>query len=118
MNNRSIRRWALLGALTSVALLAPACERKMPKEGSSYEGVVNEAQKNEQLPGTQQPATGGSGLQGQENEQPIGAPGDVTPRESSEVSPFGREEPHPGKTERGGADKAGEAEREPHPPGQ
>lgn len=110
MNNRGIRRWALLGALVSSALLAPACEKKMPKEGSDYEGVANEAQKNEQLP-----ATGGSGLQGQEPQQSIGAPGDVDPRELPQTDQ-GMDEPNPARDERGGADKTGEQEREPIPP--
>jgi hypothetical protein len=85
MNNRGIRRWALLGALVSAALLAPACERGMPKEGTDNEGLVNEAQKNETLPAEQQPATGGSGLQQQQPQQGadsrIGAPGFSEPRE-------------------------------------
>jgi hypothetical protein len=85
MNNRGIRRWALLGALVSAALLAPACERSVPKEGTDNEGVVNEAQDNERLPAPQQPATGGSGLQQQQQQQGadsrIGAPGDSEPRE-------------------------------------
>lgn len=123
MSDRGIRRWALLGALVSTALLAPACERQVPKAGSDYEGVVNEGQKNEQLPrpnaqpqGAQQPATGGSGLQGQGEQQPIGAPGYSAPRELPQTDQ-GYSEPNPAKTEPGGADKAGEQEREP-PPGQ
>lgn len=74
MNNRGIRRWALLGALVSAALLAPACERNVPKEGTDNEGLVNEAQKNETLPAEQQPATGGSGLQQQQTDQGVEMP--------------------------------------------
>jgi hypothetical protein len=85
MTNRGIRRWALLGALVSAALLAPACERSMPKEGTDNEGLVNEGQKNETLPAEEQPATGGSGFQEQQQPQgadsPLGAPGTSDPRE-------------------------------------
>jgi len=119
MNDRGIRRWALLGALVSTALLAPACDRKFPSTGGEYEGVANEAQKNEQLPnpgaqGEQQPATGGAGLQGQDDQQPIGAPGYSDPRELPQ-SDQGYSEPMPGKSEPGGADKEGEKDRQPIP---
>jgi len=121
MNDKGIRRWALLGALVSTALLTPACDRKLPQTGGEYEGVANEAQKNEQLPNpnaqpqdTQQPATGGAGLQGQDDQQPIGAPGYSDPRELPQ-SDQGYSEPMPGKTEPGGADKEGEKDRQPIP---
>jgi len=82
MNHRGIRRWALLGALASAVLLAPACERSVPKAGTDNEGLVNEAQDNERLPAEQQPATGGSGLEQQQGvDSRIGAPGDIDPRE-------------------------------------
>jgi hypothetical protein len=121
MNDKGIRRWALLGALVSTALLTPACDRKLPQTGGEYEGVANEAQKNEQLPNpnaqpqdTQQPATGGAGLQGQDDQQPIGAPGYSDPRELPQ-SDQGYSEPMPGKAEPGGADKEGEKDRQPIP---
>jgi hypothetical protein len=82
MNDRGIRRWALLGALVSAALLAPACQRTVPETGSDNEGLANEGQQNETLPAAEQPATGGSGFeQQQDTGSSIGAPGDVDPRE-------------------------------------
>jgi hypothetical protein len=95
----------------------------MPKTGGEFEGAANEGQNNEQLPrpgeqaqGAQQDATGGAGLQGQDDQQPIGAPGYSDPKELPQ-SDQRYDEPNPGKSELGGADKAGEQEREP-PPGQ
>lgn len=113
MTERGIRRWALLGALVSTALLAPACGRSIPRAGSENEGVVNEAQKVEPVGAAQeQQATGGSGFQSQEQqaapmfwageEQPIGAPGYSTPHENLYVSPM-RIEPHPSLREQGGS---------------
>jgi hypothetical protein len=96
MADRNIRRWALLGALVSTALLAPACGKTLPKEGTANEGVVNEAQKNETL------GTGGSGVQTQ---QPIGAPGYSSPREDTQISPQ-PVEPQPQLKESGGNRKA------------
>lgn len=88
MNERGIRRWALLGVLASAALLAPACEREFPQTGSDFEGRANEAQDLESFVDEEQgqPATGGSGLQQQQQQQRevdprIGAPGDIEPRE-------------------------------------
>jgi hypothetical protein len=118
MNDGHIRWWALLGALASAALLMPAC--KFPKEGSDYEGNPNEAQKNELLPNPheqgEQSGTGGSGfqLQQQVNPEGIGAPGDSAAHADLRISPLGKEEPWPRKTEEGGADKGGERERTPN----
>jgi hypothetical protein len=135
MSDRRIRRWALLGALVSTALLTQACEQRQgtqesrqgwPKEGSDYEGVVNEGQKNEGpdaiQQGEQQPGTGGSGrsqqqdprtlAQQQGGQQPIGAPGVTAPLENPDVGK-NQLEPVPRKTELGGADKAGEREMTP-----
>ncbi len=132
MTDRHIRRWALLGALVSAALLTPACDRRIPKEGSDYEGVVNEAQKVETRGGGQQgaqpPATGGAGLQQQQQggaqpndvnlfrqqqlalarqgqQQAIGAPGYSSPRESTRISPRSYE-PQPQLRESAGNRKA------------
>lgn len=102
MTDRNIRRWALLGALVSAALLTPACDWKIPKEGTDHEGVVNEAQK---VPGPsasqpeaqpdQQRGIGGSGSQQQQAAQPqqglqrpIGAPGYSSPNDSPLISPL------------------------------
>lgn len=116
MNNRGIRRWALLGALASATLLAPACERSVPKEGTRNEGLVNEAQKNERLPAEQQPATGGSGLQQQQQgaDSRIGAPGFSEPGELPRTDQGG-EVPPPGQYQnrepnyRKGEEKNGES---------
>ncbi|MFL5348324.1 MAG: hypothetical protein ACJ8AT_26310 [Hyalangium sp.] len=99
MTDRNIRRWALLGALVSTALLTPACDRKIPKEGSSYEGNVNEAQKVETT------GTGGSGLPRAGQQQAIGAPGYSSPAESPLISPLPAE-PQPQLRESGGNRKA------------
>jgi hypothetical protein len=132
MTDGHIRRWALLGALVSTALLTAACDRKMPKEGSNYEGVANEAQ-NVETPGSGQqdgqpprlePGIGGSGEQQQQDaaqvndanlngqkqaaqpqQQAIGAPGYSSPRENPQVSPV-YVEPQPQLRESGGAGKA------------
>ncbi len=84
MSNRGIRRWALLGALVSAAVLSPACQRTVPQEGTENEGLANDAQQNETLPDAQQPATGGSGFEQQQpqgDDAKIGAPGYTEPRE-------------------------------------
>jgi hypothetical protein len=107
MADRNIRRWVLLGALISTALLTPACDRKIPKEGSNYEGDVNEAQKVEPT------GTGGSGLEQQQGaaqprqgqQQAIGAPGYSSPNESPLISPL-PVEPQPQLRESGGNRKA------------
>ncbi|HEX8704461.1 MAG TPA: hypothetical protein VF815_36860 [Myxococcaceae bacterium] len=97
MSNRGIRRWALLGALVSGALVT-GCEQKnvgpneldtWPKTGiNEREGVVNDAQNVDSF-GPEQPATGGAGFE-QEPPQPSqnrqepgvqGAPGYTSPRE-------------------------------------
>jgi hypothetical protein len=128
MTDGHIRRWALLGALVSTALLTAACDRKIPKEGSNYEGVVNEAQ-NVETPGRGQqdgqpprlePGIGGSGEQQQQdaaqandanlNGQPlqgIGAPGYSSPREDPRISPL-PVEPQPQLREGSGNRKADE----------
>ena len=125
MTDGHIRRWALLGALVSTALLTPACDRKIPKEGSNYEGIVNEAQNVETPGGGQQdgqpprlePGIGGSGAQqeqgsAQQNDanlngqqQAIGAPGYSSPRENPQVSPV-FVEPQPQLREGSGNRKA------------
>lgn len=79
MDQGRFRRWLLLpGALAAAALLGTACEREkpLPKTGSDYEGVANEAQPIDSFgpgtqepqpkqgwedPGSDRPATGGSG---------------------------------------------------------
>lgn len=97
MSNRGIRRWAVLGALVSGALLT-ACEQRSagpneldtwPKTGvNEREGIVNDAQNVDSF-GAEQPATGGAGF---EQDQPLpaqnrqepgvqGAPGYTAPRE-------------------------------------
>jgi hypothetical protein len=111
MNKRGIRRWALLGALVSGALMAPACERSVPREGTDNEGLVNEGQQNETLPGAQQPATGGSGFEQQQQQQGadtnIGAPGDSDPRElpqtdqGAEIPPADQYDPNQQSFRRG-----------------
>ncbi len=100
MNDRGIRRWALLGALVSAAVLAPACQRTVPQEGTDNEGVANEGQQNETLPAAEQPATGGSGFEQQQQDtgSSIGAPGDVDPREPPQTDQ-GVELPPPGQFE-------------------
>jgi hypothetical protein len=94
MNDRGIRRWALLGALAAAALLTPACDRQWPREGSEYEGIVNEAQKNERSPSplpepqaSQEQGTGGSGFLQDGTPADIGAPGYSAPRESLPSGP-------------------------------
>jgi len=100
MSNGRIRRWALLGALVSGALVA-ACDRKdagsreldtWPKTGvNEREGVANDAQNVDSF-GTEQPASesanqpasGGSGFQQEQDVQ--GAPGTTTPREDGRGS--------------------------------
>ncbi len=100
MNDRRIRRWALLGALVSAAVLAPACQRTVPQEGTDNEGVANEGQQNETLPAAEQPATGGSGFEQQQQDtgSSIGAPGDVDPAEPPRTDQ-GVELPPPGQFE-------------------
>ncbi len=113
MSNRGIRRWALLGALASGALLS-ACEDRnqasreldtWPKTGvEQREGNVNQGQPLESFGDPQpeqQPATGGSGQaqpglgsqgnaqsegQPQQNENFQGAPGQSNPREDGRGS--------------------------------
>ncbi|MBN1204952.1 MAG: hypothetical protein JXB05_08505 [Myxococcaceae bacterium] len=123
MDDRGIRRWALLGALASAALLTPACETKeLPRaRGAGYEGVANDAQDLSSFIDErqeQQPATGGSGrAQGEDPsavmgvqgfQGGIGAPGYSTPREPAPSDQF-YSEPAPGKEEPGGADMPGES---------
>ncbi|HYH96862.1 hypothetical protein [Hyalangium sp.] len=98
MNDRGIRRWTLLGALAAAALLTPACDRQWPREGSEYEGLVNEGQKNERSPSPiadpqapQELGTGGSGFLQDGTSADIGAPGYSTPRES--LLPEGSSQP-------------------------
>lgn len=121
MNDRGIRRWSLLGALVSAALLAPACDRKWPQEGTDFEGIANEAQDVESFVDEeqgQQPATGGSGLQQQQGaDSRIGAPGYSEPREPPRTDQ-GFELPPPDQYEQGSTTyRAGEGNRE-SPPGQ
>ena len=82
MSNGAIRRWALLSALASGALLTSACERQnpppqeldtWPKTGvEQREGRVNQGQPLESFGDErqeQQPSTGGSGSQQQTEER-------------------------------------------------
>jgi hypothetical protein len=121
MDNRGIRRWALLGALVSAALLTPACDTKERPQaaGGRYEGVANDAQDlSSFVDEQQQPATGGSGqAQGEDpstfmgsqgRQDGIGAPGYASPRELTPSDQF-YSEPAPGKEEPGGADMPGES---------
>jgi hypothetical protein len=98
MSNGAIRRWALLGALASGALLTGACERQnpppreldtWPKTGvEEREGKVNQGQPIESFgeeQQEQQPSTGGSGSQQHPSQsEPLGAPGYTTPREDGD----------------------------------
>lgn len=105
MTQRGIRRWALLGALVSTALLAPACGQSFPKAGTDHEGLVNDAPNAEPSGAVQQQGTGGSGFQQQSpGEAPlpvtgqgrsIGAPGYSDPRELLSIDHQGRTEPNP-----------------------
>ena len=98
MSNRGIRRWALLGALVSGALMAGCTEHNKapgeldspPKTGvNAREGIVNDAQNLDSF-GPEEPATGGAGFeqdpppqsQNREDKGTIyGAPGYTSPRE-------------------------------------
>lgn len=98
MSNGAIRRWALLGALASGALMTSACERQnpppqeldtWPKTGvEQREGRVNQGQPLESFGDErqeQQPATGGSGSQQQPSQgAPQGGSGSTTPREDGD----------------------------------
>lgn len=123
MNDKGIRRWALLGALASAAVLAPACDRKWPEAGTDYEGRANDAQDLESFVNEeqgQQPATGGSGVQQEQQREVdprIGAPGYSDPRELPQTDQ-GFELPPPDQYEQGSTThRAGEGNRE-SPPSQ
>ncbi|WP_224244665.1 hypothetical protein [Hyalangium gracile] len=114
MSERRIRRWALLAALVSTALLAPACERSLPEAGTENEGLANEAQKLEPSDAARQEATGGSGFQQPEEgaaprpeqgqQRGIGAPGYSDSREQPRTDQ-GYDEPNPELYESGAAPK-------------
>jgi hypothetical protein len=117
MSNRGIRRWALLGALASGALLA-ACEKQnpppreldtWPKTGvNEREGRVNDAQDIDTF-GPEQPARGGSGFEqeppppSQQRQEPgvQGAPGSTTPREDGRGAEVLRDGPTEGRNQGG-----------------
>lgn len=117
MSNGRIRRWALLGALVSGALVA-ACDRKdagsreldtWPKTGvNEREGVVNDAQNVDSF-GPEQPATGGAGFeqdsppQAQDRQEPgvQGAPGYTSPREDGRGAEVLRDIETEGNPQRG-----------------
>lgn len=82
MDQGRFRRWLLLpGALAAAGLLGTACEREkpLPRTGSDYEGVANEAQPLESFVPDQPGPQDRSGAQGSQGG--IGAPGFTTPRE-------------------------------------
>lgn len=93
MNDRGIRRWALLGVWVLAALLAPACEkgeRPWPEANTDNEGRPNEAQKIDSFVGQQdQPGTGGAGFQ-EEQQQGNAEPMQPEPERSQ---PKGDEQP-------------------------
>lgn len=122
MSNRGIRRWALLGALVSGALVAGCTEHnKGPSELDSpprtgineREGIVNDAQDVDSF-GPEEPATGGGGFEQQPPPQSqnredrgtiYGAPGYTSPREDGRGSEVLRDTQTEGNVNPGGEEQ-------------